>query len=145
MAFYSIADVIFQSLFGAFIASIIWFIVGGLLYMNPFVARIYKDAETSPALKKWASIPNYLSLHYVGILIQCLLWAVVFALIKPVLPETILLKGIIFGVILIAIKIFPRFFDMWIQSTYPGRLLAVEFINGTVGSFIIGVVFAYTI
>jgi hypothetical protein len=55
------------------------------------------------------------------------------------------MKSLVFGLILIAVKIFPRFFDMWIQTTYPNRLLAVEFVNGTIGSFVIGVVFAYVI
>jgi len=55
------------------------------------------------------------------------------------------MKSLVFGLILIAVKIFPRFFDMRIQTTYPNRLLAVEFVNGTIGSFVIGVVFAYVI
>ncbi len=136
---------IFQTILGGFIASIVWFIVGGALYMNPFVAKIFKNAEDSPALKKWPSVPKYIGLQYIGILAQCLLWAFVFALLKFALPEELLTKGLVFGLILVAVKIFPRFFDMWIQSTYPNKLLAVEFINGTIGSFIIGVVFAYVI
>ncbi len=136
---------ILQTILGGFIASIVWFIVGGALYMNPFVAKIYKNAEGSPALKKWPSVPKYIGLQYIGILAQCLLWAFVFALVKPVLSEDILIKGLVFGLILVAVKIFPRFFDMWIQSTYPNELLAVEFINGTIGSFVIGVVLAYVI
>jgi len=136
---------IIQTISGGFVASIVWFIVGGALYMNPFVAKIYKGAENSPALKKWPSVPKYIGLQYVGILAQCLLFAFVFALVKPVLPDGVLMKSLIFGLILIAVKIFPRFFDMWIQSTYPNRLLAVEFVNGTIGSFVIGLVFAYVI
>jgi hypothetical protein len=101
----------------------VWFIVGGALYMNPFVAKIYKNAENSPALKKWPSIPKYLGLTYVGVFAQCLLWAFVFTLIKPVLPRGVLMKGLVFGLILIVIKIFPRFFDMWIQSTYQTNCL----------------------
>jgi predicted membrane-bound spermidine synthase len=100
---------ILQTIWGGFVASIVWFIVGGALYMNPFVAKIYKDAENSPALKKWSSVPRYLGLQYVGILAQCLLWAFVFALVKLALPEGILIKGIVFGLILVAVKIFPRF------------------------------------
>jgi len=136
---------ILQTILGGFVASIVWFIVGGALYMNPFVAKIYKGAENSPALKKWPSVPKYIGLQYVGILAQCLLFAFVFALTKPALPEGILIKGIVFGLILVAVKIFPRFFDMWIQSTYPNKLLAVEFVNGTIGSFVIGMVFALII
>jgi len=28
--------------------------------MNPFVAKMYKGAENSPALKKWPSVPKYI-------------------------------------------------------------------------------------
>ncbi|MFQ6083449.1 MAG: hypothetical protein ACE5WD_08830 [Candidatus Aminicenantia bacterium] len=136
---------VLQTILGGFVASVVWFIVGGALYMNPLVARIYKNAENSPGLKKWQSVPRYIGLQYVGILAQCLLWAFVFVLVEPVLPGGLLIKGVVFGLILVAVKIFPRFFDMWIQSTYPNKLLAVEFVNGTIGSFIIGVVFAYVI
>jgi len=136
---------ILQTILGGFIASIVWFIVGGALYMNPFIAKIYKGAENSPALKKWPSVPKYISLQYVGILVQCLLWAFVFALVKPVLPEEVLIKGLVFGLILVVVKIFPRFYDMWIQSTYPNRLLAIEFVNGIIGSFVIGLTLAYFI
>lgn len=136
---------IVQAFLGGVAASIAWFIVGGALYMNPIVARIYKDAEKSPALKKWQSVPKYIGLQYVGILAQCLLWALVFALVKPVLPDGVLMKGLVFGLILVAVKIFPRFYDMWIQSTYPNELLAIEFFNGTIGSLVIGTVLAYAI
>ena len=135
-----------QAVLGGVVASIVWFIVGGALYMNPFVAKIFKDAENSPALKKWPNVPKYLGLQFIGgALAQCLLWAFVFALVKPALPEGTWLKGVAFGLIVVAVKIYPRFFDMWIQSTYPNRLLAVELVNGTIGSFIIGVIFAYVI
>ncbi len=136
---------IFQAILGGIVASIAWFIIGSVLYMNPFVAKIYKNAEDSPGLKKWTNIPKYICLQYVGILAQCLLWAFVFTLVKSALSEEVLIKGLVFGLILVAVKIFPRFFDMWIQSTYPNKLLAVEFINGTIGSFVIGMVFVYVI
>jgi predicted membrane-bound spermidine synthase len=136
---------IFPTILAGAAASIAWFIIGGALYTNPFVAKIYKNAEKSPGLKKWASTLKYIGLQYVGILAQCLLWAFVFALVKAALPESAFSKGIVFGFILIVVKIFPRFFDMWIQSTYPNQLLAVEFINGAIGSFVIGVVLAYVI
>lgn len=136
---------IVQTLLGGFIAAVVWFIIGGALYMNPLVAKIYKDAENSPALKKWPSVPKYLGLQFIGALAQCLLWAFIFSLVKSVLPEEIFPKGLLFGLILIATKIFPRFFDMWIQTAYPGKLLAVEFINGSIGSFVIGIVFAFII
>ena len=136
---------ILQSIVGGITASLVWFMAGGVLYMNPFVAKIYKDAQKSPGLKKWTNVPKYLSYQFYGILAQCLLWAFVFAFIKSALPGEIILKGITFGLLLVAVKIFPRFVDMWTQSTYPDKLLVIEFVNGTIGSFIIGVVLAYLI
>ncbi|MFH1260056.1 MAG: DUF1761 family protein [Elusimicrobiota bacterium] len=135
----------FQIFFGGFIASLAWFLAGSALYLNPLVARIYKNAENSPGLKRWSNIPKYIALQYVGIAVQCLLWAFVFALVKPALPEKLMIRGLLFGLILLLLKIVPRFIDMWIQSTYPNKLLFVEFVNGTIGSFIIGVALAYTI
>jgi hypothetical protein len=136
---------ILRTILGGFLASVAFFIVGGALYMNPIIDKFYKDAEDSPALKKWDSTPKYVGLQFVGMLIQCLLWAFVFSFIKPVLPEVPVFAGLIFGVILVVIKIFPRFYDMWIQTYYPGKLLAIEFINGSIGCFLIGIVFAYVI
>lgn len=136
---------IVQTIFGGFAASIVWFIAGGALYMNPFVAKIYGDAKRSPALKKWQNIPKYLALHYAGILAQCLVWAFVFAFVRSALSERLFTAGIEFGLILTSLKIFPRLWDMWIQSTYPNKLLAVEFVNGAIGSFIIGLVLAYAV
>lgn len=136
---------ILQSLVGGITASLVWFIVGGVLYMNPFVAKIYADASKSPGLKKWANVSKYLSFQFYGVLAQCLIWSFVFSFVKPVLPEGIVMKGLIFGIILVAVKIIPRYIDMWIQSTYPNKLLVIEFINGSIGSFVIGAVFAYLI
>lgn len=135
-----------QTILGGFLASIVWFIVGGILYMNPIVAKIYKKLENSPELKKWKDTKKYLINMYIfGILIQCLLFAFVYSLIKPILPGSLVLNTIFFGLILVAVKIFPRLFDMWMQSTYPNKLLAVEFVNGTIGSFVIAIVLALII
>jgi hypothetical protein len=136
---------IVQTILGGFLASVVWFIIGGALYMNPFIAKIYKNAKDSPGLKKWQNVPQWLIFTYIGVLIQCLLWAFVFTFIKSILPEVFLVKVFIFGLILFVVKIIPRFIDMWIQSTYPDKLLVVEFVNGTIGSFITAAVFAYII
>lgn len=130
-------------LLAGFLASLIWFLIGVFLYMNPVIAKIYKKSESSPALKKWKSTPKYVGLQYVGMLIQCLLWAFVFAFVQPVLTGDFWQQGFFFGLILVAVKIIPRLYDMWIQSTYPNKLLAIEFVNGAIGSFVVGISLAY--
>lgn len=137
-------DLLQTSLAGV-LASIVWFVVGGALYMNPFVAKIYRNYENSPGLKKWKDAKEYLINMYVfGILIQCLLFAVVYSFIKPVLSGGLVSNTLSFGSILIAVKVLPRLFDMWMQSTYPNKLLAIEFVNGVIGSFVIALTLALT-
>ncbi len=126
-----------------FVTSLVWFVIGGVLYMNPLVARIYKKNEKHPGVKKWRNVKEYLLKMYVfGDLIQCLIFALIYTFISPILPTNIVSKTIIFGLILIGIKIYPRLSDMWLQTTYPNELLLVEFINGTIGSFVIAFVLA---
>lgn len=138
-------EVSLQAVWGGFVASIVWFIIGGALYMNPVIARIYKTFDDVPVMKQWPDVPRYLFLMYAGTLAQCVLWAFVYIWVKPVLPDSIVGIGVVFGLMLVATKIFPRFFDMWIQTTYPNKLLGIELINGSIGSIVIAVVFAFMI
>jgi len=65
---------------------------------------------------------------------------------------TVLLWGAVAGVahfvliaflygtpLLAAIRVYPRFWNMWIQTTYPARLLVVELVNGSIGTIAIAV------
>ena len=120
---------VLHTLLAGFIISIAWFIVGGILYMNPLVAKIYRGFEDHPSMKKWESQKKYLlSMYLIGVLIPCLIFSFVYEFITPI--------GIVpFGLILVGIRIIPRFFDMWMQSSYPNKILCIEFINGTILSF----------
>ena len=133
---------ILQTLTGGLIATVIWFLLGGALYMNPWVAKIYRKAKRRPGLKKWKNNKKYmLNMFIFGILIQSLLFAFVYAFVKPALPGTLVLNTLFFGLILVGVKILPRLFDMWLQSTYPKNLLKIELVNGTIGSFVLALVF----
>ena len=137
---------IWQVLWATAIASIVWFILGGVLYMNPVIRKISSQFDSLPVMKQWPSVPQYLGMMFLGAcLAQCFLAALAFALVKPALPDSVLGTVAVFGFILIGIKIFTRFFDMWIQTTYPTQLLAIEFVNGSIGSLVIATVFALTI
>jgi hypothetical protein len=133
---------IIQGLFGGVAATVVWFIVGAVVYMNPVVARIYKNYEADPSVKNRKDVKSFIINTFVfSVLIQCFIFAFVYLYIKPILPGTLLLNTIYFGGILVALKIIPRFFDMWVQSKYPMTLLNIELINGTIGSFVIALVF----
>jgi len=130
---------------GALAASVGWFFAGSILYMNPIIRKLYKKAEGSPGVKIWKSTPKYLFIMYLGLLAQCLLFVFVFLIVRPQLPADPVFEGIAFGFVLLFVKNFPKFFDTWIQTTYPKKLLAVELINGTISGVIIGLAFAYII
>jgi len=133
-----------QIILSGLIASVLWFIAGGILYMNPFIAKIYKDFKKDPALRKWKDQKIYLaSTYFIGGLIPCLLFAFVYAFLYTILPQALLLNTFYFGLLLVILKIIPRLIDMWLQSTYPFKLLMIELVNGIILSFVIAATFAY--
>ena len=47
-----------QGLIGGIIATIVWFFIGAIVYMNPFVAKIYKKYEEDPGVKNRKDVPG---------------------------------------------------------------------------------------
>ena len=131
-------------LLGGFVASIVWFFVGGALYMNPVITKIYNKAESHPGYKKWDSKNKYvITMYFLGGLLPSLLLATVYYFINQILPGTFYLNTLYFGLILIAVRIIPRLLDMWLQSSYPNKLLTIELVNGSIGSFVVAGVFTW--
>ncbi len=133
-----------QTILGAFIASIIWFLFSWLFQINPLVLKIYKKFEKSPAIKLWNNKSVWVY-NYLIIIGECLIFAFVYSFIKPVLQGTVILNGLIFGLILTGIGPVVDIADRWIASTYPNKLLWVELIYGIFGSFVIALVLAFVI
>ena len=134
---------IISILIAGFASSIVWFFIGAIVYMNPFVTNIYKKYENNPSVKNRKNVKTFLlNTFFLSILFQCLIFAVIYAYILPILPGTLLLNTLYFGLILILVKIIPRFFDMYVQSQYPMALLIIEIINGSIGSIVIAFVIA---
>jgi len=134
---------ILQGLIGGLIATVVWFFIGAVLYMNPFAAKWYKKYEDDPSVKNRKDMKSFLINTFVfSILIQCVIFAFAYQYIETLLPGTVLMNVLYFGIILVGIKIIPRFLDMWVQSKYPPVLLTIELINGAIGSFVIAIVFA---
>ena len=134
---------ILLGIIGGVTAAVVWFFVGAVVYMNPFVAKWYKKYESDPSVKNRKNIKSFLINTLVfSILIQCIIFAFAYQYIETLLPDTLLLNAIYFGIILVGVKIIPRFLDMWVQSKYPSVLLTIELINGAIGSFVIAFIFA---
>ena len=138
---------IYKTIFGAFVASIVFFIYRSIVYKDTSVEKMRRDPNAPPALKKWHNIPKTILPQYLVILIQCILWAVVFVLglLFDVLPEGFYMKGFTLGFVMAIVNIVPIYFKMLIEATYPNKLLAIGFAKGIIGNFIMGFTLTYFI
>lgn len=118
---------------------VIHFIIIGVLYQNPFVARLYKEEEAkkSPGLRIWENKKKYILFMFLGTQIEIFILTFCYLFFKDYLPFSPLATAVIISGLFAAIRVYPRFWNMWIQSTYPNKLLAVEIINGIISTSVI--------
>ena len=138
---------IYKTIFGGFVASIVFFIYRSIVYKDTSVEKMRRDPQAPLALKKWQNVPKKILPQYLVILIQCILWAIVFVLglLFDVLPEGFYMKGFTLGSVMAIVNIVPIYFKMWIESTYPNKLLAIGFAKGVIGNYIMGFTLTYMI
>lgn len=118
------------------VIGLIHFIVLSVLYKNPVVDKIYKSYEDHPAVKKWNNLPKYILSMFLGTQVEIFLTTLGYLVFRNVAGMDI--SGtLIIALIFTGIRIYPRFWNMWIQSTYPNKLLGIELINGTVSTFLV--------
>lgn len=135
-----------QMLLWGTVAGLVHFVVVGALYGNPFIDRIYKNAQkTEAGVRKWSSQPKYLITQFLGTQIEVYILTISFLWLRPLVPVTGLTGAIVLGLLFAGIRVYPRFWNMWIQSTYPSRLLKIEFVNGIVSTLTIVVALHYLV
>ncbi len=114
------------------------FVVVGALYQNPFVARLYREAKSHPGVRRWESEKAYVAWMFAGTQVEVFILTGAYLYLRQRFADP---KGLGAALVLAglfaAIRVYPRFWNMWIQSSYPGRLLAVELANGTIGTFVV--------
>jgi len=112
------------------LAGLIHFVVMGVVYGNPIVKEIYARAmETEPGVRRWPSRPRYLVTQFLGTQVE------VYVIVIAYLVSG---RGALVAAAMIAaLRLYPRLWNMWIQSTYPNRLLAIELVNGTLGTIVV--------
>jgi len=122
---------IIHTLYTSLATTIVWFLAGAVLYMNPVVANVYKRYKDHPSMKKWPTQAKYLAGTFlVAGFIPILLINIMFVYIAPI-------SFFAFGLILFGVRIIPRFCDAWMQTSYPNTILLIELINGFILSFVI--------
>ena len=119
-------------------AGVVHFVFIALAYGNPLVDRLSAKAEAeSPAVKQWPSKPRYFITQFLGTQVEVYILTVGFVWLRPLVGSPGYGGALALGALFAATRVFPRFWNMWIQTTYPGRLLAVEVVNGTLGTLVI--------
>ena len=137
-------EMLFNIFLWGFIIGVIHFIILGALYANPFIDRLYKKAQSEfPGVRKWDNQKEYLLKMFAGTQVEVYIISAGFFYLRQFLPFQPMELALITGIIFSGIRIYPRFWNMWIQSTYPATLLAIEFINGIIGTFIITIGLSY--
>ncbi len=78
-----------------------------------------------------------------AVIVQCLLWAVVFQTIKPALGAGLVRPALMFAAIICVMKIVPRDIDRVLLTTYPKKRMTIEVVNGLILSLPVGFAFAW--
>ena len=112
------------------------FVVIAFLYGNPLVDRVSAEANRHPSARQWSSQPRYFLAQFLGTQVEVYLMSFAFFFIRP-LAAPGFSGALEAGGLLAALRVYPRFWNMWIQTTYPRRLLLIEVINGTLGTLFI--------
>lgn len=113
------------------------FIVLSVLYQNPYIAKFYKEATTpESAIKVWDSSKKYVLYMASGTQIEVFFITAAYLFFKLYVPEPTLYQALLLSILFTGLRVYPRTFLMWIQTDYPNRLLVIETINGTIGTFI---------
>jgi len=124
-------------------ATVAWFVVAAVLFFNPIVDPIYRSQESMPAVRALPQGPTTIVRILTAVLVQCVLWAVVYVGVAPALPQPTWLKGLAFGGIIAVVKVIPRDIDRVLLTTYPGRRMTIELVNGVVCAAVVGWTFAW--
>jgi hypothetical protein len=114
-------------------AGVAHFVLIAILYGNPLVEAYSREANQHASVKQWPSPVGYFVRQFFGTQVEVYLMTAVFFLLRPVMPDPGYLGALEAGGWIAALRVYPRFWNMWIQTTFPNRLLLVEVINGTLG------------
>lgn len=118
-------------------AGLAHFVVIAFLYGNPLVDGFSREANQDPTVKRWPSQAKYFVTQFFGTQVEVYIMTVAFFWIRPMTAAAGYLGALQVGALLAALRVYPRFWNMWIQTTFPNRLLLVEVINGTLGTLFI--------
>lgn len=119
------------------LAGLAHFVVVAVLYGNPLVDAYSREANKHAAVKQWPTQASYFIRQFFGTQVEVYIMTIAFFWLRPATSATGYAGALEVGAMLSALRVYPRFWNMWIQTTFPNRLLLVEVINGTLGCLFI--------
>ena len=130
------------------ITGLLHYVLIGALYGNPWIDRLYQEAQKSDkSVKRWESKARYLVYQFFGTQIEVYAITLGFFFFRPfvsALNEDQAYSGAFaMALVFSLIRVYPRFWNMWIQTTYPNRFLLIEAVNGTISTFFIVLMLEY--
>ncbi|MCA9610887.1 MAG: hypothetical protein KC619_35075 [Myxococcales bacterium] len=121
-------------------------IATGAYYGNPLVDRVYARAmEEEPGVKRWTSKPRYLATQIAGTQVEVFILTAAFLWLRPQIHVAGFLGTALLGLVFAGVRVYPRFWNMWIQSTYPNRLLAIEVGGGLLSTAVVVTVLHFVV
>ena len=119
------------------LAGLVHFVAIAALYGNPIVDRLDRKYGTGPAIKAWPSKPKYFLTQFMGTQVEVFILTTAFLWLRPLIGAPGYSGAFLLGGLLAAVRVYPRFWNMWIQTTYPIQLLLTEVVNGTLGTLVV--------
>jgi len=102
------------------------------------VDRIYQQAmKEEPGVRDWPSRARYLVTQVSGTQVEVWILAIGYLWLRPLIGVEGPLGSVLLALLFSGIRVYPRFWNTWIQSTYPNRMLAIEAVNGVISTFTI--------
>ncbi len=137
----NLKNIIISGLFAGLAA----FLVGSILYMNPFVSDIYSNSNypCSKSMELFGELGNWLLLMLFGVLFSTIFLAFLYSYTENGLGiKSIWKKGLVFGVLLWLVSNVPTSYYTWLMYTYPDILNLIEMFNGLIERIVAGIVLA---
>lgn len=118
-------------------AGLAHFVLVAILYGNPVVDAYSREANRHVSVKQWPTQAAYFVRQFFGTQVEVYLMTVAFVWLRPATAAPGYAGALEVGAMIAALRVYPRFWNMWIQTTFPNRLLLVEVVNGTLGCLFI--------
>jgi hypothetical protein len=119
------------------VAGLAHFVVIAFLYGNPIVDALSREANQHVSVRQWPRPIDYFVRQFFGTQVEVYILTLAFFWLRPATSAPGYLGALEIGALLAALRVYPRFWNMWIQTTFPSRLLVFEVINGTLGTLFI--------